>query len=144
MLPFPKLFITLFLVSLVAHSGIANPEVCRIDTERFARETLNEYYWLHQVGTIGSQKVPLVIVLHGGGGCGDSLKSLQKIKGQSQGVCRGIERYKKSPCIVVAPQCLRRTINGEKILGLERPELFSRASISDSSCGCRPCVSNRC
>ena len=115
MLPFPKLFVTFFLVSLVAHSAIAKLEVCRIDTERFAQtDTLNEYYWLQQVGTIGSQKVPLVIVLHGGGGCGDSLESLQKIKGQSQGVSRGIERYKKGPCIVVAPQCLRRTSNGEK------------------------------
>ena len=70
----------------------AMPVGCRIDTERFAQtETINEYYWLQQVGTIGSQKVPLVIVLHGGGGCGNSLESLQKIKGQSQGVSRGIE-----------------------------------------------------
>ena len=115
MLPFSKLFVTLILVSLFAHSAIAKPEVRRIDTECFAyTETLNEYYWLQQVGTIGSQKVPLVIVLHGGGGCGDSLESLQRIKGQSLGVSRGIERYKKGPCLVVAPQCLRYTSNGKK------------------------------
>ena len=98
MLPLTKLFVTLILVSLSAHFVIAKPEVCRIDTERFAQtETLNEYYWLQQVGTIGSQKVPLVIVLHGGGGCGDSLESLQK-----------------GPCLVVAPQCLRHSSNGKK------------------------------
>ena len=115
MLAFPKHLVTFFLASLFAYSAFAMPEVCRIDTERFSQtKTINEYYWLQQVGTIGSQKVPLVIVLHGGGGCGDSLESLQKIKGQSQRLSRGIERYKKGPCIVVAPQCLRRTSDGGK------------------------------
>ncbi|MEC7487208.1 MAG: hypothetical protein VYE55_02775, partial [Verrucomicrobiota bacterium] len=115
MLAFPKHLVTFFLACLFAYSAFAMPEVCRIDTERFSQtKTINEYYWLQQVGTIGSQKVPLVIVLHGGGGCGDSLESLQKIKGQSQRLSRGIERYKKGPCIVVAPQCLRRTSDGGK------------------------------
>ncbi|MHC5058037.1 MAG: carboxylesterase family protein [Planctomycetota bacterium] len=55
--------------------------------------------------------VPLLIYLHGAGGVGEDVRRLQ---GQTRRVLQGIERFRKGPCIVVAPQCLRKTKKGER------------------------------
>ncbi len=52
---------------------------------------------------------PLVIYLHGAGGVG---KNIQKVRGQVTSLLRGIEKFAKTPCFVVAPQCLKRTREG--------------------------------
>ena len=48
------------------------------------------------------QKIPLLIYLHGSGGTGDNI---QNIKRQPMALLDGIHRFKKGPCLVIAPQC---------------------------------------
>ncbi len=56
-------------------------------------------------------KLPLLIFLHGAGGVGNDIG---RIKAQPLGVLRGIAKFGKGPCIVVAPQCLGKTKEGER------------------------------
>ncbi len=53
--------------------------------------------------------LPLLIYLHGAGGVGNDI---QKVKGQTSSIWRGIETFGKESCIVVAPQCLRQPSEG--------------------------------
>ena len=48
----------------------------------------------------------MLIYLHGGGGVGDDVRRLQ---GQAQALLAGIAKFKKGPCYIVVPQCLRKT-----------------------------------
>ncbi|MBO62853.1 MAG: hypothetical protein CMG33_04935 [Candidatus Marinimicrobia bacterium] len=54
-------------------------------------------------------KAPLIIYLHGAGGKGDDLNM---IKRQVMPLLKGIQKFTKEQCIVVAPQCLKESRNG--------------------------------
>ena len=68
-------------------------------------KTLNPQYLVFSPKQTPDGTVPLVIYLHGAGGVGDNI---HKIRGQAGQVWKGIEKFKKSPCIVVAPQASKR------------------------------------
>ena len=70
---------------------------------------LNPEFLLFSVDAKKGKKVPVVIYLHGAGGVGNDIG---KIKGQVQRVVFGIRKFRKGPCRVVAPQCLRDTPKG--------------------------------
>jgi predicted peptidase len=55
--------------------------------------------------------IPLLIYLHGGGGVGNQIRKIQM---QPVALWRGIEKFGKGPCIVVAPQCLKDTKSGRR------------------------------
>lgn len=65
-----------------------------------------EYLVFSPEGVEKEKAVPLLIYLHGAGGVGDQIR---KIRGQAQSLWKGIEKFGKGPCIVVAPQALRRS-----------------------------------
>ena len=67
--------------------------------------SLNPEYLVFSPKQKLTQAVPLVIFLHGSGVMGDDI---QKVRGPSEQVWKGIEKYKKSPCIVVAPQASKK------------------------------------
>ena len=56
-----------------------------------------------------TQKVPLIIYLHGAGGRGDDI---ERIKNSVIPLLRGLEKFVDEKCIVVAPQCLREARGG--------------------------------
>ena len=68
-------------------------------------KSLNPQYLVFTPKQTLDSTVPLVIYLHGAGGVGDNI---QKIRGQAGQVWKGIEKFKKNPCIVVAPQASKR------------------------------------
>ncbi len=107
--------VILILMLVVCSSVFAQPprpKISKLPAE-LAKETefLNPEYLVYSLYPRNASDVPLVIYLHGAGGVGDDIN---RIKGQPMGVCRGIERFKKGPCIVVAPQCLRTSKKGER------------------------------
>jgi len=55
--------------------------------------------------------MPLLIYLHGAGGVGEDV---HKIRGQAARLWQGIAKFGKGPCIVVAPQCLGKTKDGQR------------------------------
>jgi len=52
-----------------------------------------------------------MIYLHGGGGRGSDIA---KVEGQAMRVWRGLEEFAEEPCIVVVPQCLSKSKDGER------------------------------
>ena len=68
-------------------------------------KSLNPEYLVFSPKQKLKHPVPLVIYLHGAGGVGDNI---QKVRGQAGQVWKGIEKYKKNPSIVVAPQASKR------------------------------------
>jgi len=68
-------------------------------------QSLNPQYLVFSPKQKIKDTVPLVIYLHGAGGVGDNI---QKVKGQAGQVWKGIAKYKKGPCIVVAPQASKK------------------------------------
>ncbi len=72
---------------------------------------LNPEYLVYAPKSEPDAKVPLLIYLHGAGGAGEDI---QKIRGQSKRVVSGIAKFKKGPCLVVAPQCLRKAKDGSR------------------------------
>ena len=76
-------------------------------TDELAQKTssLNPQYLIFLPKQKLKNTVPLVIYLHGAGGVGDNI---QKVKGQAGQVARGIEKSKKTPSIVVAPQASKK------------------------------------
>ena len=74
-------------------------------------ESLNSQYLVFSPKGKSETALPLLVYLHGAGGVGDDIR---KIRGQSARVWRGIEKFGKGPCIVVAPQCLRKTKEGQR------------------------------
>ena len=78
-------------------------EVARLSPELRAETTfLNPAFLLFAPKAPAKEPLPLLIFLHGGGGVGEDL---DRIKGPPTGVVKGIARFGKGPCIVVAPQC---------------------------------------
>jgi predicted peptidase len=86
------------------------PVIESLDAKLQERTTyLNPDFLLFSVDAKKDKKIPLVIYLHGAGGVGNEIG---KIKGQVQRVVIGIRKFRKGPCLVVAPQCLRDTPKG--------------------------------
>jgi predicted peptidase len=90
-------------------SGFAQdqgPSVAKLsDSLAQKAKSLNPEYLLFSPGGRFKGNIPLVIYLHGAGGVGDDI---QKLRGQAGQVWRGIGKYKKGPCFVVAPQAGKR------------------------------------
>lgn len=70
-----------------------------------------EYLVFLPEAAASEKKLPLLIYLHGSGGRGSDIK---KVKGQAMGVWRGLNKFGKVPCIVVAPQCAAKVEGAEK------------------------------
>ena len=74
-------------------------------------QSLNPEYLVFSSTRGSSQKIPLLIYLHGAGGVGDQI---EKIKDQSMRVWKGLLKFNKGPCIIVAPQCQKKTRTGQR------------------------------
>ncbi len=74
-------------------------------------ESLNFRYLVFSPKEKSERPLPLLIFLHGAGGVGEDIR---RIQGQPMRVWRGIKKFGKGPCIVVAPQCLRTTKEGQR------------------------------
>ena len=87
-------------------------KVQSFDEERGSRlESLNSQYLVSTPELKDEEAVPLVIYLHGSGGVG---QKIEKIRGQVSQVIKGIETFKKGPCLVVAPQATQRPKSGPR------------------------------
>jgi len=97
------------LLSLMCFT--ASAEVHTLDKAREAKtRSLNPEYLVFAPKTKSSQDLPLLIYLHGGGGKGTDVR---RIESQTRALRMGIDRFGKGPCIVVAPQTLKQTKDGE-------------------------------
>ena len=86
------------------------PVVKALGKELQSRTTfLNPEFLLFPAEAKKGSQLPVLIYLHGAGGVGDDLG---KIRGQARRVVSGIRKFRKEPCLVVAPQCLRITPAG--------------------------------
>lgn len=65
---------------------------------------LNPEYLVYAPSESSDAKLPLLIFLHGAGGVG---QDIQQIKGRPSDIWRGVTKFGKGPCLVVAPQCLK-------------------------------------
>jgi predicted peptidase len=93
-----------------AFAQLAEPSVAKLSVELQPKTVfLNPEYLVFSPTETPAGKLPLVIYLHGAGGVGDDI---HRIKGQPKQLVDGIARFKKGPCLVVAPQCLRATPAG--------------------------------
>ncbi|MBK1876106.1 prolyl oligopeptidase family serine peptidase [Pelagicoccus mobilis] len=96
------------ILAVLAFATLANsapPALQTLAPEPHEQTTsLNSKYWAYLPSETTAAKLPLILFLHGGGGTGSDI---HKIKGQPMGVWKGIQRFEKGPCIIVAPQCLR-------------------------------------
>jgi len=72
-------------------------------------QTLNAKYLVFAPKEKPKTAPPLVIYLHGAGGKGDDL---QKVRNQTLALVRGIQKFAKTPSIVVAPQCCAKPTKG--------------------------------
>ena len=103
------------LVCLLSTSICAQPvrpSVERLDADSIEKTAaLNPEYLLFRVGDSTQTKQPLLIYLHGGGGKGNDIR---RIANQVDQLSNGIQRFRKSPCLIVAPQCLRENKQGER------------------------------
>ena len=89
-----------------AFAQVKSPAIGKLsDALAKKAKTLNPQYLVFSPKQTPDGTVPLVIYLHGAGGVGDNI---QKIRGQAGQVWKGIEKFKKSPCIVVAPQASKK------------------------------------
>lgn len=110
---YPLLFIGLLSSLLPCYAQPVEPSVERLDPALQEKtNALNPEYLLFRVGG-GSgareTKQPLLIYLHGGGGKGDEVR---RIAGQVRQLTDGIQGFRKGPCLIVAPQCLRQSKDG--------------------------------
>ena len=71
--------------------------------------SINEKFLVFSDSLKQTQKVPLIIYLHGAGGRGDDI---ERIKNSVIPLLRGLEKFVDEKCIVVAPQCLREARGG--------------------------------
>ena len=108
-----KTILTFALLMAVANSAVAQsevPTIARIDASLQQKApSLNAEYLVFAPEGKPEDPLPLLIYLHGSGGVGDEIR---KVRGQAAAVVRGIEKFDKGPCIVVAPQCLQRARAG--------------------------------
>ncbi len=72
-------------------------------------KSLNPQYLVFLPKQDPDAAVPLLLYLHGAGGVGNNI---DKVRGQASRVWEGIEKFKKGPCIVVAPQCSGKAREG--------------------------------
>lgn len=78
---------------------------------------LNPQYLVYLPTETTEAKLPLLIFLHGAGGVGSDIN---EVKGKPMEIWEGIRKFNKGPCIVVAPQCLKKSKSGER--GIWTPE----------------------
>ena len=102
------LSLTVFLFFLPG-SGFAQdqgPSVAKLSKVLAEKATsLNPEYLLFSPRNLPKHKIPLLIYLHGGGGVGNDI---QKLRGQAGQVWRGLDKHRKGPCFVVAPQAQKK------------------------------------
>ena len=111
-------FLLAFVVSAVAENEA--PVVRTIPTELQSKiQSLNPEYLVYLPAGNAVAKLPLLIFLHGAGGVGDDIQQA-KVKGKPTEIWQGIQKFNKGHCIVVAPQCLKKSRNGER--GIWTPE----------------------
>lgn len=105
----PLLLSVMFGTGSLLAEGM-DPEVGELTAELAGKTVfLNREYLVFPVEAKEGEKLPLLIYLHGAGAVGDEIR---RISGQARGLVKGIARFKKGPCLVVAPQCLRATPAG--------------------------------
>lgn len=73
--------------------------------------SINPEYLVFASQSVKKKKVPGLIYLHGAGG---GRPPLTRLGMQVNALRRGIDKFLKSPCIVVVPQCLPKTKNGKR------------------------------
>jgi predicted peptidase len=116
-----KFFVLFVLLFSLASSTVAQNDapVVRTIEDSHQKQTLslNPEYLVFLPKGSSNTNMPLLIFLHGAGGVGDDIN---KIKGQPMRAWNGIKKFDKGPCIVVAPQCLKKTTEGER--GVWLPE----------------------
>ncbi|NIP92058.1 MAG: hypothetical protein GWO24_00690, partial [Akkermansiaceae bacterium] len=102
----PLLFSVMFGTGSLLAQGM-DLEVGELTAELAGKTVfLNREYLVFPVEAKEGEKLPLLIYLHGAGAVGDEIR---RISGPARGVVQGIAKFKKGPCVVVAPQCLRAT-----------------------------------
>lgn len=101
----PLLAFSLLLVTPAFGQDVRST-VGKLDEKRAAKtESLNAEYLVFRPELKGDAKAPLLICLHGAGAEGHDLN---RVRGLARTLVRGIAKFEKGPCIVVAPQCDRR------------------------------------
>ena len=118
-----KQFLLVLMSSiLIADSAFAQdggPVVGKLGNDLAEKaKSLNPEYLVFSPRQKLNDTMPLVIYLHGAGGVGDNI---QKVKGQAGQVWKGIEKFKQSPGIVVAPPGEQEGA-GKRRLGPRPPE----------------------
>lgn len=78
---------------------------------------LNPQYLVYAPTGDTGAKLPLLIFLHGAGEVGNDI---HEVKGKPTNIWEGIQKFNKGPCIVVAPQCLKKSASGDR--GIWTPE----------------------
>lgn len=112
------LFVFSLTLAMSATAQECDPYAAKLPPELQQKtQCLNPEYLVFLPKADSDAKLPLVIYLHGAGGVGNDIN---RIKGQSMRLCKGIGKFGKGPCIVAAPQCLKKTKKGER--GIWRPE----------------------
>ncbi|MCH2180112.1 MAG: dienelactone hydrolase family protein [Mariniblastus sp.] len=110
-----KLWLTLVITLLSTMPVLGQnrgPKIGKLPAERMAKvKFLNPEYLVFPASAKDDSKVPLLIYLHGAGGRGDEIN---KIKGQVTSLTRGLQKFVKGPCMIVAPQCLKKSIGREQ------------------------------
>ena len=121
-MPIKPILLLASLLALVA-SAVAENEVSVVRTISPELQPkiqfLNPQYIVYLPTGKTDAKVPLLIFLHGAGGVGDDIQQA-KVKGKPAEIWEGIQKFNKGPCIVVAPQCLKKSKSGER--GIWTPE----------------------
>ena len=116
-----KLIILLTSLLTLVSSAVAEGEIPMVRTISPELQPkiqfLNPQYLLYLPTGNTDAKLPLLIFLHGAGGVGSDI---QEVKGKPTEIWEVIQKFKKGPCIVVAPQCLKKSKSGER--GIWTPE----------------------
>ena len=103
-----KILLLLALAFSLAHGQ--EPAVQKLP-EALQKETqfLNPEYLVFSPTEKTNKATPLIIYLHGAGGVGNNIR---RVGGQTRGLLRGIEKFKKGPAYIVAPQSIKLTKEG--------------------------------
>ncbi|MDA7862036.1 prolyl oligopeptidase family serine peptidase [Akkermansiaceae bacterium] len=103
-----KFVLTLALTFPLAHGQ--GPDVAKL-SEDLQKETqfLNPEYLVFSPAEKIEKPIPLIISLHGAGGIA---RDIRRVQGQVFKLMRGVEKFKKGPCYIVAPQSIKLTKEG--------------------------------
>ena len=116
-----KLIILLTSLLTLVNSAVAEGEIPMVRTISPELQPkiqfLNPQYLVYLPTGNTDAKLPLLIFLHGAGGVGSDI---QEVKSKPTEIWEGIQKFKKDPSIVVAPQCLKKSKSGER--GIWTPE----------------------